>query len=145
VTVRWIGRVGAKSDTLDFKQIVGQLSARVGRGWARLSASKLNEQPLSFGRPKFARLLAEHSLHISGADAEFSADLEHAVTLALNSRIRCSTAGLTRRRPNFVPFALARTSPALTRSQIMPRSNSANTSSILNMALPAVVVVSSPC
>jgi hypothetical protein len=43
--------------------------------------------------------------------------------LALNSRIRCSTAGLTRRRPNFAPFALARTSPALIAyaSQFDPR------------------------
>jgi hypothetical protein len=32
----------------------------------------------------------------------------------------------------------------LTRSRIMPRSNSANTPSIWNMALPAVVEVSSP-
>jgi transcription termination factor Rho len=38
--------------------------------------------------------------------------------------------GLTRRRPSFVPFALARASPALTRSRIIPRSNSANTPSI---------------
>jgi hypothetical protein len=48
-------------------------------------------------------------------------------------------------RPNFTPFALARASPAFTRSRMMPRSNSANTPSIWNIALPAVVVVSSPC
>ena len=35
--------------------------------------------------------------------------------LALSSRMRASTDGLTRRRPNFTPFALARASPALTR------------------------------
>jgi hypothetical protein len=35
--------------------------------------------------------------------------------------------------------------PGVTRSRIMPRSNSANTPNIWNMALPAVVEVSSPC
>jgi putative restriction endonuclease len=49
------------------------------------------------------------------------------------------------RRPSFVPFALARARPAFTRSRMMPRSNSANTPSIWNMALPAVVEVSRPC
>src|SRR3979409_2575815 len=50
--------------------------------------------------------------------------------LALHSSIRASTEGLTPRRPSVVPFALARASPALTRSLIIPRSNSANTPSI---------------
>jgi hypothetical protein len=50
--------------------------------------------------------------------------------LALNSSMRASTEGLTRRRPNFVPFALARARPAFTRSRMIPRSNSANTPSI---------------
>src|ERR1700730_9037558 len=38
--------------------------------------------------------------------------------LALNSSIRASTEGLTRRRPSLVPFALARARPALTLSRI---------------------------
>src|SRR5882672_5659277 len=50
--------------------------------------------------------------------------------LALSSSMRASTDGLTRRRPNLVPFALARASPAFTRSLMIPRSNSANTPSI---------------
>jgi hypothetical protein len=70
-------------------------------------------------RSRLPRHLLENSLHDAGADAELLADLEDAIT-----------AGLTRRRPSFVPFALARASPALTRSLIIPRSNSANTPSI---------------
>jgi hypothetical protein len=46
--------------------------------------------------------------------------------LALSSSMRASTEDLTRRRPSLVPFALARASPAFTRSRMMPRSNSAN-------------------
>jgi hypothetical protein len=38
--------------------------------------------------------------------------------LARSWRMRASTAGLTGRRPSFVPFALALASPALTRSRI---------------------------
>jgi hypothetical protein len=43
---------------------------------------------------------------------------------AFSSNIRASTAGFTWRRPSLVPFALARARPALTRSRIIPRSNS---------------------
>src|SRR6476619_3309457 len=50
---------------------------------------------------------------------------------------------LRRHRPNFTPLARARASPPLTRSRMIPRSNSAKTPS--NIALPAEVVVSSPC
>ena len=46
--------------------------------------------------------------------------------LPLNFSICASIAGATRRRPSFVPFALARARPALTLSRIIPRSNSAN-------------------
>jgi hypothetical protein len=45
---------------------------------------------------------------------------------AFSSRIRASMEGFTGRRPNLVPFALARASPALTLSRMIPRSNSAN-------------------
>src|SRR5882672_1637087 len=65
--------------------------------------------------------------------------------LALSFTISASIDGLTRRRPNFTPLALARASPALTRSLMIPRSNSANTPNIWNIALPAVVEVSRPC
>ena len=67
------------------------------------------------------------------------------IPVALSSRMRASTEGFTGRRPSFVPFALARARPALTLSRMMPRSNSANTPSIWNIALPAVLDVSSPC
>jgi hypothetical protein len=48
-------------------------------------------------------------------------------------------------RPNLLPCALARSSPAFTRSWIIARSNSAKTPIIWNKALPAGVVVSTPC
>ena len=48
----------------------------------------------------------------------------------LSSIIRASTAGSTRRRPSLVPFALARASPELILSRIIPRSNTANTAHI---------------
>ena len=44
-------------------------------------------------------------------------------------------------RPNLLPSALARSNPALTRSWIIARSNSAKTPIIWNRALPAGVVV----
>jgi hypothetical protein len=47
--------------------------------------------------------------------------------------------------PEPVPSALARFSPALTRSTIMARSNSAKTPSIWNNARPAGVLVSTDC
>jgi hypothetical protein len=47
--------------------------------------------------------------------------------------------------PLLVPLSRARAIPDRTRSTIMARSNSANTPIIWNMALPAGVVVSSPC
>lgn len=47
------------------------------------------------------------------------------------------------RRPSRFPRALPR--PACPRSRIMARSNSANTPSIWNIALPLGVVVSMPC
>jgi hypothetical protein len=61
---------------------------------------------------------------------------------------RASMAPSILRRPNglplFVPCLRALASPAITRSRIKLRSNSAKTPSISNMALPAGVVVSSP-
>ncbi|MEA2831387.1 MAG: hypothetical protein QOF22_2135 [Bradyrhizobium sp.] len=65
--------------------------------------------------------------------------------VALSSRIRASTEGFTGRRPSFVPVARALASPALTLSRIMPRSNSANTPHIWNIARPDGVLVSSAC
>ena len=47
--------------------------------------------------------------------------------------------------PKTWPAALALLSPALTRSTIIARSNSANTPHIWNMALPAGVDVSRAC
>ncbi len=47
--------------------------------------------------------------------------------------------------PDFVPCSLARASPAWMRSAMISRSNSANTPSIWNIALPAGVPVSRPC
>ena len=48
-------------------------------------------------------------------------------------------------RPSLTPFALALANPALTRSTIMERSNSANTPHIWYMARPDGVVVSIAC
>jgi hypothetical protein len=53
----------------------------------------------------------------------------------------CSTV----RRPSCFPSARARANPAITRSRIIARSNSANTPSIWNIARPEGVDVSSPC
>ncbi len=47
-------------------------------------------------------------------------------------------------RLNILPCALARSSPDLTRSRIIARSNSAKTPIIWNSALPAGVEVSMP-
>jgi hypothetical protein len=44
--------------------------------------------------------------------------------------------GSSRRRPSWMPSALARLRPAMTRSRIIERSNSANTPSIWNIARP---------
>ena len=65
--------------------------------------------------------------------------------VARASRIRFSSAGAIGGRPRRFPSLLALASPARTRSWIMARSNSANTPIIWNIALPAGVVVSSPC
>lgn len=46
--------------------------------------------------------------------------------------------------PLFVPFAFARAKPAVTRSRIISRSNSAKTPIIWNSVLPAGVVVLMP-
>ena len=48
-------------------------------------------------------------------------------------------------RPNWIPFSFAVASPALTRSCIIERSNSAKTDTIPNIALPVGVFVSIPC
>lgn len=48
-------------------------------------------------------------------------------------------------RPRRWPFARARASPARTRSRISARSNSENTPSIWNIAVPAGVLLSRPC
>lgn len=61
------------------------------------------------------------------------------------ARIASSTSAPTVGRPNRLPFAFALASPAVTRSRIIARSNSANTPHIWNMAFPAGVVVSMPC
>lgn len=60
-------------------------------------------------------------------------------------RMWSSTALPTGVLPSFVPLALARASPALTRSRIISLSNSADTPIIWNSALPAGVVVSTAC
>ena len=82
----------------------------------------------------------EHPLHDAGADADGATDLEHA-HVALREARGCvlPPSASPDGGPSLVPFALARASPALTRSRMMPRSNSANTPSIWNIALPAVV------
>jgi hypothetical protein len=58
--------------------------------------------------------LLENSLYHTRADTQLPANLEYAVASGLQSRIRASTAAPVRRRPSFVPFALARARPALT-------------------------------
>jgi hypothetical protein len=49
------------------------------------------------------------------------ATLRMPIPCPLRTRIRASTAGLTGRRPSFVPLARALARPALTRSRIIPR------------------------
>jgi hypothetical protein len=65
--------------------------------------------------------------------------------LALAARTRFSISGDTFGLPRIFPCALARSSPALTRSRIIAHSNSAKTPHIWNSAFPAGVVVSMPC
>ena len=87
---------------------------------ARLSAGRIYRQhPV-----KMALLLLENPLHHARADTELPPILRIPSSLAFSSRIRASTAGLTRRRPSLVPFALARARPALILSRMIPRSNS---------------------
>jgi hypothetical protein len=64
---------------------------------------------------------------------------------ALSARMRPSSDGFTGRRPSFVPFDRALASPALTRSRIIPRSNSAKTPHIWYIARPEGVLVSKAC
>ena len=61
------------------------------------------------------------------------------------SRIRSTSAGASGGLPRRFPSLLARFRPARTRSWMIDLSNSANTPSIWNMALPAGVMVSRPC
>jgi len=82
-------------------------------------------------------------LNHTGSNAEGAADLQDAH--AIGFKLAYARLYGRLRRPSFVPFALARARPALTLSRMMPPSNSANTPSIWNIALPAVVDVSSPC
>ena len=86
-------------------------------------------------------------LHHTGSNAEGAADLQEAHAIGfklayarLYGRLHWTPTEL---RP--LRLILARARPALTLSRMMPRSNSANTPSIWNIALPAVVDVSSPC
>ena len=89
---------------------------------------------------------ADDPLHHAGADPERLADLQDAHAFGPElAYARASMDGLTERRPSFVPFALARARPALTRSRIMPRSNSAKTPHIWNIARPEGVLVSRAC
>src|SRR5215813_13859311 len=62
--------------------------------------------------------------------------------LAREARTARSVAGAIFGRPQCFPWLLALAMPALTRSAIIARSNSANTPIIWNVALPAGVVVS---
>ena len=64
--------------------------------------------------------------------------------LALSSSMRLSIAGLTGRRPNFVPFALALASPAFTLSDHAAL-NFGEHSQHLKHRPPDGVLVSSPC
>ena len=71
-------------------------------------------------------------------------DRPDARALRMASIVFAGMAGRPNGRPDFVPCSRARSRPAAIRSLMMPRSNSANTLSIPNMALPAGVVVSRP-
>ena|SRR5437764_4364172 len=75
--------------------------------------------------------LRHHALHDACTDPKRAADLQNAHSF----RPEAPYALLDRRlrrggRPSTVPFSLARASPALTLSRMMPRSNSAKTPNI---------------
>ena len=74
--------------------------------------------------------LQDDPLDNAGADAERPGNLEDAVTFGPQFPYRRLDRRLDPTPPNFVRLALARASPALTRSRMIPRSNSANTPSI---------------
>ena len=79
------------------------------------------------------------------ADPEARRDLDHPRLPGLQRRAdRALLLGIDRRAAELLAGG-ARARPDFTRSWIMARSNSANTPIIWNMALPADVVVSSPC
>ncbi len=62
--------------------------------------------------------------------------LQHQASIRAGCRLACSTSADTRGRPSFLPSPLARSSPALMRSRMIARSNSAKTPIIWNRALP---------
>ena len=64
---------------------------------------------------------------------------------ASNARIASAFSSSSGGRPRWVPLALVRSSPAMTRERINDRSNSAKTPSIWNIILPLGVLVSRAC
>ena len=60
-------------------------------------------------------------------------------------RTLAASSAMVAGRPSRVPSAFARANPAMTRSRIIERSNSAKTPIIWNIARPDGVVVSIPC
>jgi hypothetical protein len=91
------------------------------------------------------RSCRDHSLNHTGPDAEGAADLQDAHAIRFKLAYARLYGSFHWAPTELRPLRFGPRRSAFTRSRIIPRSNSANTPSIWNIALPAVVDVSSPC
>jgi hypothetical protein len=97
--------------------------------------------PTGSGRSSPLRACRVNPLYQTGSNAEDAADFQDAHAAGFKLAHARLYGRLT---PVLRPFALARARPAFTLSRMTQRSNSANRPSIWNIAMPAVVDVSSP-
>jgi hypothetical protein len=98
-------------------------------------------------RARFA-FVADQSDHSPDPKPNLTSDAAYAEPLGPQGH-RCfhflGLALLYSTPPKLLPFGTRTSNPAITRSRIIARSNSANTPSIWNMARPDGVDVSRPC
>jgi hypothetical protein len=89
--------------------------------------------------------LCNHTLHRATSDTQRPRDADDAFASRTQLTDLLFDPDDIFERPSTLPLALARASPAFTRSWIIARSNSAKTPHIWNSAFPAAVPVSMPC
>ena len=86
------------------------------------------------------------SAHLGGDYLQQPRRLSHTTAfIQCAARMRCTWNGVVLGLPKRLPDDLARSSPAITRSRIIARSNSLNTPNIPNSILPDGVEVSRAC